>query len=50
MNTLAVDIGGTKFSVALFEGERMIRRESRPTDREGGPEWMMSQIGSIALD
>ena len=35
MNTLAVDIGGTKFAVALFEDDKMIRRESRPTDREG---------------
>jgi len=50
MNTLAIDIGGTKFSVALFEGARMIRRESRATDREGGPEWMVRQIEAIASD
>ncbi len=49
-NTLAIDIGGTKFSLALFEDERVIRRESRATDREGGPEWMLSQIESIASD
>jgi glucokinase len=49
MNTLAIDIGGTKFTVALFQDERMSRRESRPTNRECGPEWMTSQIGSIAL-
>ncbi len=49
MNTLAIDIGGTKFTVALFENERMTRRESRPTNREGGPEWMLAQIRSIAL-
>jgi glucokinase len=48
MNTLAIDIGGTKFSVALFEGDRIIRRESRATDRQGGPEWMLAQIQSIA--
>jgi len=48
MNTLAIDVGGTKFSVALFENARIVRRESRDTDREGGPEWMLSQIGSIA--
>jgi glucokinase len=48
MNTLAIDIGGTKFSVALFEDERMVRRESRSTDRDGGPEWMVAQIESIA--
>jgi glucokinase len=50
MNTLAIDIGGTKFTVALFEGERMTRRESRPTDRDGGPEWMLGQIFAIASD
>jgi len=48
MNTLAIDIGGTKFTVALFEDERMARRESRTTDRDGGPEWMLAQIESIA--
>jgi len=48
VNTLAIDIGGTKFSVALFENESMAKRESRPTDRDGGPEWMLRQIQSIA--
>lgn len=48
MNTLAIDIGGTKFTVALFEGDLMTRRESRATDREGGPRWMLAQILSIA--
>lgn len=47
MNTLAIDIGGTNFSVALFENQRMTRRESRATHREGGPEWMLNQIASI---
>jgi glucokinase len=50
MNTLAIDIGGTKFSVALFEDQRMTRRESRATDRDGGPEWMLAQIISIASE
>jgi glucokinase len=50
MNTLAIDIGGTKFSVALFEDENMTRRESRATDRRGGPEWMLGQIEEIARD
>jgi glucokinase len=50
MKTLAIDIGGTKFSLALFEGERMTRRESRSTDRDGGAEWMVSQIEAIAAD
>jgi glucokinase len=44
MNSLAIDIGGTKFSVALFFGDRMVERESRPTDRDGGPEWMLREI------
>ncbi|MGE5489443.1 MAG: ROK family protein [bacterium] len=80
--TLAVDIGGTKFTLALFEqlsgeslrggvseggapsgrrdallppdvpaagGEfRMVRRESRATNREGGRDWMMAEILEIA--
>lgn len=44
MNTLALDIGGTKFSLALFEEGRMARRLSRTTDREGGREWMLGAI------
>jgi glucokinase len=46
--TLAIDVGGTKFSMAVFEGERMVSRESRRTDAEGGREWMLAQISSIA--
>jgi glucokinase len=47
--TLAIDIGGTKFSMALFDGAgRMTRRESRKTDREGGRAWMLGQIEEIA--
>ena len=38
---LAIDIGGTKFSMAVFEGERMVRRESRATDAAGGRQWML---------
>jgi glucokinase len=49
VNTLALDIGGTKLLAALFEGERMTRRERRATDREGGRDWMLAQIESIAL-
>ena len=48
MNTIAIDIGGTKFSIALFEEDRMTRRESRATDREGGKDWMVAQILEIA--
>lgn len=48
MNTLAIDVGGTKFSMAVFEGGRMAVRESRATDREGGRDWMLGQIAEIA--
>jgi glucokinase len=47
MRTLAIDVGGTKFALAAFEGERMVLRESRATDRGGGPAWMFSQIEQI---
>jgi glucokinase len=46
--TLAIDVGGTKFSIAIFDGDRMVRRESRRTDAEGGRDWMLAQIASIA--
>jgi glucokinase len=48
MAALAIDIGGTKFSVALFENDTLAARETRPTDREGGPEWLLAEIGKIA--
>jgi glucokinase len=44
---LAIDIGGTKFSMAVFDGERMVRRESRATDAAGGREWLTEQIAAI---
>jgi glucokinase len=47
VNTLAIDIGGTKFSLALFEDQAMTRRVTRSTDRQGGPEWMLNQIAGI---
>lgn len=47
MSYLAIDIGGTKFTMALFRDGRMAHRESRATDREGGREWMLEQIASI---
>lgn len=48
MNTLAIDIGGTKFAMAIFNGDRMLRREVRSTDRQGGKDWMLEQILRIA--
>jgi glucokinase len=47
VNTLGIDIGGTKFSLALFEGETIIWRITRPTDRQGGPEWMLKRIDEV---
>lgn len=44
---LAIDIGGTKFSVAAFDGIRMVRRVSRATDAAGGREWMLAQLAEI---
>jgi glucokinase len=45
---LAIDIGGTKFSMAVFDGDRMIRRESRATHSAGGREWLTRQVAEIA--
>jgi glucokinase len=47
MKTLAIDIGGTKFTVAAFDGGEMIRRESRMTNREGGREWLLEQLEPV---
>jgi glucokinase len=44
---LAIDIGGTKFSMAVFDGERMVKRESRATNAAGGRQWMVEQIADI---
>src|ERR1700729_2894382 len=47
MPTLAIDIGGTKLSLALFHAGRMIEHALRPTDRAGGPAYMLAQIEEI---
>jgi glucokinase len=47
MQILAIDIGGTKFTVAAFSGDRLMLRESGNTDRAGGPDWMMARIERI---
>ena len=36
-----------KFSLAGFDGETMVLRESRSTNRDGSPEWLCSQIDAI---
>ncbi len=45
--TLAIDIGGTNFSVALFEGQTLLTSETRRTLRDAGPAWMLDQMESI---
>lgn len=47
MNTLAIDIGGTKFTLGAFSGDQLIHRETRATDRSGGPDWMLERIAGI---
>ncbi len=47
MQTLAIDIGGTKFTLAAFTDNQLLIRETRSTERSGGPEWMFSQIEQI---
>jgi glucokinase len=46
--TLAIDIGGTKFSLAAFVDGRMVHHVTQPTDRAGGPAAMLPQIIAIA--
>ena len=50
MQVLAIDIGGTKFTLAAFDGGRMVRSESRPTDKEGGRDWMLAQIAGMVAE
>lgn len=50
MKTLVIDIGGTKFAMALFDGDRMAQRESRATDRAGGREWMVPNVETLARE
>lgn len=44
MRTLAIDIGGTKFTLALFDHDTMVERVTRATDRDGGRGWMLGEI------
>lgn len=50
VRTLAIDVGGTKFTLAAFRGDEMIHRESRSTDRAGGPKAMFAEIERIYCD
>jgi glucokinase len=44
MQILAIDIGGTKLTTGVFRDERLIKRATCATNREGGPSWMLNQI------
>lgn len=44
MKLLAIDIGGTKFSVAAFDDGVMVHRSTYSTNSEGGRDWMLQQI------
>lgn len=46
--TLAIDIGGTKFSLAAFAGSTMVHRHSEAT--AGGPAWMVPRLLAVARD
>jgi glucokinase len=47
MRVFALDVGGTKFTVAAFSDDRLILRESRPTDRAGGPVALFAEVERI---
>ena len=47
MRTLAIDIGGTKFTLGAFDGDRLVARESRLTDRNTGPGGMIAAVREI---
>ncbi len=44
LSTLAIDVGGTNFSVGLFVDDKLVHSEKRATYRDGGPRWMLDQI------
>ena len=49
-DTLAIDIGGTKFTIGAFEGQRLTKRVSRPTDRSAGPSFIVACIRETVLE
>ncbi len=46
-HTLAIDIGGTNFSLALFRDHTLLFSETRSTLRDAGPTWMLDQMEAI---
>jgi len=50
-NVLAVDIGGTRFRVALFDAEgRLLLVSEGRTESSGGRDWMLDEIRQRAQD
>ncbi len=47
MRVFALDVGGTKFTVAAFSDGKLILRESRSTDRAGGPAALFAEVAGI---
>lgn len=45
--TLAIDIGGTKFTIAAFVDRTIAKRESRMTDREAGRIGLLTELGPL---
>ena len=44
---LSIDLGGTKLLAALVSGGTILERAEIPTDRDGGPNDWLHQIGSL---
>jgi glucokinase len=47
MRIFALDVGGTKFTVAGFIDGGMVLRETRSTDRAGGPDALFKEVERI---
>jgi glucokinase len=47
MRIFALDVGGTKFTVAGFTSDQLTLRESRSTDRAGGPVALFAEVERI---
>ncbi len=50
MSVLAIDIGGTKYSMAVFENDKMVDRQSHATDRVRGGGSIVDTIGDVIRD
>ncbi len=48
MTVLAIDIGGTKLALGVFQDNTLMERHVSKTDRTGGPAWMLNQIEAVA--